>query len=61
VSHVPIIGDNVEIYPGAKIIGNISIGNNVKIGANAVVSFDVPDNSTVIVEKPRVILKERDG
>ncbi len=41
----PIIGDNCYIYPGAKIIGNISIGNNVVIGANVVVDVDVPDNS----------------
>lgn len=58
VSHVPIIGDNVEIYPGAKIVGAVRIGNNVKIGANTVVTFDIPDNSTVVLEKPRVILKQ---
>ncbi|MHB9140545.1 MAG: serine O-acetyltransferase [Paludibacter sp.] len=44
---VPIIGDNVYIGPGAKLFGNISIGNNVAIGANAVVNSDVPDNVTV--------------
>jgi acetyltransferase len=40
----PVIGDNVIIYSGAKIIGNISIGNNAIIGANAVVVKDVSDN-----------------
>lgn len=44
----PVIGDNVFIGTGAKIIGNIHIGNNVLIGANAVVTKDVPDNYTVI-------------
>ena len=44
----PVIGDNVFIGTGAKIIGNITIGNNVLIGANAVVTKDVPDNCTVI-------------
>lgn len=39
---VPVIGDNVVIYPGAKVIGNIHIGDNVVIGANAVVVDDVP-------------------
>lgn len=53
----PWIGDNVEIYPGAKIIGKVRIGNNVKIGANAVVNFDVEDNSVVVVEKPRILRK----
>lgn len=40
----PSLGDNVEVCCGAKIIGGIKIGNNVLIGANAVVSKDLPDN-----------------
>ena len=44
----PIIGDNVLIGAGAKIIGNVHIGSNSKIGANAVVVHDVPENSVVI-------------
>jgi serine O-acetyltransferase len=44
----PTIGDNVYIAPGAKIFGNITIGNNVEIGANAVVNRNVPDNCTVV-------------
>lgn len=43
----PRIGNNVYIAPGAKIFGNIKIGDNVVIGANAVVLCDVPDNITV--------------
>ncbi len=54
----PTIGDNCFIGAGAKIIGNIKIGRNVKIGANAVVFEDVPDNATVVLSKPRVILKD---
>lgn len=53
----PIIGDNVLIGAGAKIIGNVKIGNNVKIGANCVVVEDVPDNATVVLNKPRIIIK----
>jgi serine O-acetyltransferase len=53
----PIIGDNVDIGAGAKILGPITIGNNVLIGANAVVVRDVPDNSLAVgvpaVIKPR--------
>ena len=41
----PVIGDNVYVGPGAKIIGNVHIGNNVAIGANCVVTKDMPDNS----------------
>jgi len=44
---VPTIGNRVYIAPGAKIIGNIKIGNDVAIDANAVVINDVPDGVTV--------------
>ncbi len=54
----PTIGDNCLIGVGAKIIGNITIGNNVKIGANAVVFEDVPDDATVVLNKPRMIIKK---
>lgn len=44
----PIIGDNVFIGAGAKIIGNVCIGNDSRIGANAVVTKDVPEKVTVV-------------
>lgn len=56
----PTIGDNVYIGPGAKIFGAIHIGNNVRIGANCVVFEDVPDNATVVLPKPRIIIKSPD-
>ena len=43
----PTIGDNVFIACGAKVLGGIKVGNNVVIGANAVVIRDVPDNAVV--------------
>ncbi len=46
-SRGPIIGDNVSIHVGAKVLGPIRIGNNVTIGANAVVIKDIPDDSVV--------------
>jgi serine O-acetyltransferase len=53
----PIIGDNVDIGSGAKLLGPIRIGNNVLIGANAVVLVDVPDNCIAVgvpaIVKPR--------
>ena len=52
----PSIGDNCYIGAGAKIIGNIKIGNNVRIGAGAIVAEDIPDNCTVVMDKPRVII-----
>lgn len=54
----PIIGDNCYIGAGAKIIGDVKIGNNVRIGANCIVFQDVPDNSVVVSNAPRVIQKE---
>ena len=44
----PFIGNDCYIGSGAKIIENVHIGNNVKIGANAVVTHDVPDDVTVV-------------
>ncbi|NQT22678.1 MAG: serine acetyltransferase [Candidatus Omnitrophica bacterium] len=43
----PVLADNIFIGAGAKIIGAVKIGNNVNIGANAVVVKDVPNNVTV--------------
>lgn len=43
----PTIGDDVWIGPGARILGDISIGNNSVIGANAVVTKSFPANSVV--------------
>lgn len=44
----PVIGDNVYIGPGAKIVGHVKIGDNVAIGANCVVTKDIPDNAVVV-------------
>lgn len=47
---VPVIGDNVYLAPGAKLFGKITIGDNSKIGANAVVHKDVPPDSIVVLD-----------
>jgi serine O-acetyltransferase len=53
----PVIGDNVSIHVGAKVLGPIRIGNNVRIGANALVIKDVPDDTEVFgspgIARPR--------
>jgi serine O-acetyltransferase len=54
--NLPVIGDNVLISTGSKILGPITIGNNVIIGANAVVIKDVPDNC-VVAGVPAKIIK----
>lgn len=53
--NVPTVGDNVYIGPGAKLFGRIRIGNDVAIGANSVVTKDVPDHVTVAGAPARVI------
>ena len=54
----PQLGDNVYIGPGAKIVGAVKVGNNVAIGANCVVTRDVPDGSVVVGIPGRVISDE---
>lgn len=54
----PTIGDNAYIGCGAKIIGKCNIGNNVRIGANCVVTKDVPDNCVCVMRNLDIIQKE---
>lgn len=54
VRGAPVIGNRVDIGAGAKILGKIAIGDDVAIGANAVVLTDVPPNS-IAVGVPAVI------
>ena len=49
------IGDNVDFGIGVKVFGSLKIGNNVAIGANAVVTHDIPDNAVAGGIPARVI------
>jgi len=51
----PTLGDRVVVGTGAKVLGSIRIGDNVKIGAGSVVVHPVPDNSTVVGIPGRVV------
>jgi serine acetyltransferase len=51
----PVIGDDVYFAPGCVVIGKIEIGDNVKIGPNAVVRRSVAPNSVVVAPPPRVV------
>lgn len=51
----PTIGENVVLGAGCKVLGPIYVGNNVKVGANSVVLYDVPDNSTVAGIPARIV------
>lgn len=55
--NVPVIGDNVYIATGAKILGDIRVGSNSVVGANAVVVKDVPENC-VVAGIPAKVIKE---
>ena len=54
-SKAPIIAGHVDIGAGAKIIGNITLGDHVRIGANAVVLKDIPNNCTAVGIPAKVI------
>ena len=51
----PVLGSRIFIGAGAKIIGPVQIGDDVKIGANAVVTRDLPDGATAVGVPARVV------
>jgi serine O-acetyltransferase len=52
---IPSLGNNVIVYPGAKLVGRITLGNNVRVGPNVVLARDVPDDGIVLVDFPKII------
>jgi serine O-acetyltransferase len=54
----PVLGDDVFLGAGCKVLGGVRIGSRVKIGANAVVVHDVPDDCTAVGVPARVISRE---
>ncbi|CAM3399109.1 serine O-acetyltransferase [Zobellia roscoffensis] len=56
----PQIGNNVYIGPGAKIYGNITLGNNIAIAANSSVSKSCVENNVLLGGSPAKIIKEID-
>ena len=58
VGHVPgtpRVGDNVDIYVGARILGGVTIGDGCMIGANCVVTKDVPTGSVMLAAPGRIV------
>ncbi|TGA73345.1 serine acetyltransferase [Aliivibrio fischeri] len=53
----PKIGDDCLIGVGAKIIGNIIVGNNTNLGSNVSVARDVPNNTTVVIGEHHFITR----
>lgn len=58
VKRHPTIGNKVLIGMGAKIIGAVTIGDNCKIGANAVVNKDIPPDCTVVGVPGRIVARD---
>lgn len=59
---VPVIGSHVLIGAGSSVLGGIFIANDVSIGANTCVVFDVPvPKSLVVGASARIIKKQSDG
>lgn len=52
---LPVIGDNVFVEPGAKVLGEITIGDNVVIRANSLVLTDIPSNSIAVGNPARIL------
>ena len=51
----PTLGDDVFVGSGAKLLGNVHIGDRAKVGANAVVVSDVPEDALVLPPECRII------
>ena len=54
----PTLKDNVLVASGAKVLGSITIGENSKVGAGAVVLKDVPPNATVVGIPGKVVVQD---
>jgi len=54
----PTVGNNVLLGMGAKVLGNITIGDGARIGANAVVTRDVPPNTSVVGVPGRILVQD---
>jgi serine O-acetyltransferase len=51
----PKIGNNVDIYPGARVLGGVVIGDRSMVGANCVVTRDVPPDSIILAAPARIM------
>ena len=58
-NQAPVIGDNCYIAPGAKLFGNIILGDNIVVGANAVVNKSFPEGNATIAGVPARVISEK--
>lgn len=59
VTRHPQVGNNVTLYAGASLLGNITIGDNVTIGSNVFLTEDVPSDTRVLIGKPELIIEKK--
>lgn len=59
VKRHPTIGNNVTIYAGASILGDINIGDNVTVGSNVFLTEDIPSDTKVTIGKPELIFTKK--
>jgi serine O-acetyltransferase len=52
----PVLGDDVYIGAGARVLGPVRVGDRARIGANAVVLTDVPDDASAVGAPARIIV-----
>lgn len=55
----PTLGENVIIYAGASILGDITVGDNVTIGSNVFITESIPDNVKVTFGKPALVISKK--
>lgn len=56
----PVFGENVKMFAGSMVLGNCNIGNNVNIGAGALIkNQDIPSEVNVFGQSPNLIIKSR--
>jgi serine O-acetyltransferase len=53
-----VVGDDVQVGFGAKVLGPVHIGHRVKLGPGTLVTSDVPDDALVMWSKPRIMLAQ---
>jgi serine O-acetyltransferase len=58
--NAPVLGDDIFVGAGAKILGGVQVGSRVRVGANAVIVKDVPDGATAVGVPARYIIKTAD-
>jgi serine O-acetyltransferase len=54
----PTVGNNVLLGMGAKVLGNITVGDGARIGANSVITHDVPPNTIVVGVPGRILVQD---